>query len=491
MARLSIQNLTFGYEGSYDNVFENVTVELDTRWRLGLTGRNGRGKTTLLRLLLGDLSYQGDIRVPLTPAYFPFPIDDASLPTLALMERLAGGAEEWRLRLEMNLLKVDEDALLRPYETLSKGEQTKAQLAALFAREDAYPLIDEPTNHLDLHGRDLVAEYLRGKDGFLLVSHDRAFLNRCVDHVLSINRGDITVRKGDYDTFEQDLERQNQHELDENQRLKKDIHRLEESARRTAEWSRSIEKTKYHIASDAAYDKGYIGARSADMMKRSLSTLRRQERAIQEKSKLLKNVETVGELKLSPLAHPKQVLVTVKNGAVRYGDRTVCEGVSFTLRQGERLALAGPNGAGKSSILQSVCGLSAALSGDVSFASGLLISYVPQSTDGLEGGLSAFLSQHRLDETLFKAILRNMDFGREQFDKDLDDLSQGQKKKILLAKSLCQSAHLYVWDEPLNYIDIFSRTQVEQLLLRFQPTMLLVEHDRAFLTKVCTGVVEL
>ncbi len=491
MARLTIHNLTFGYEGSYDTIFDNASIDLDTRWRLGLVGRNGRGKTTLLRLLMGGLSYQGDISMPLTPVYFPFQVTDEGQLTLFVMQEMAPEAPEWQFRREMNLLEVDEDVLYRPYETLSKGEQTKAQLAALFAREDAYPLIDEPTNHLDIHGRAMVAEYLRQKDGFLLVSHDRAFLNRCVDHILSLNKGDIVVRKGDYDTFAEDMDRQNQYEMDENQRLKKDIRRLEESARRTAEWSRNIEKTKYHIAGDMAYDKGYIGARSADMMKRSLSTQKRQERAIEEKSKLLKNVESVGTLKLSPLAHPKQRLIEVRDGFVQYDDKIVCDSLTFALNQGERIALAGANGAGKSSILKTLCGLSDALRGDVYIASGLTLSYVPQSTDGIRGDLRAFLSEHHLDETLFKAILRNMDFGREQFDKDLSELSQGQKKKILLAKSLCEPAHLYVWDEPLNYIDILSRGQVEQLLCAFQPTMLLVEHDRAFLDSVCTRVVEL
>lgn len=491
MAQILITNLTFSHEGSDTPVFENVSIALDTRWRLGLTGRNGRGKTTLLRLLLGGLSYRGSIDMPLTPVYFPFAVKDASQLTLFVMQEAAEDAPEWKLQRELNLLGVEEDALYRPYQTLSSGEQTKAQLAALFAREDVYPLIDEPTNHLDLAGREAVGKYLCNKDGFLLVSHDRALLNQCVDHVLALNRGSISVVKGDYDSYASELERQNQHELSENEQLKKDIVRLTESARRISEWSQNIEKSKKHISRDAATDKGYIGARSAAMMKRSLSSQHRQERAAQKKSELLKNVEKVGELKLFPLAHPKKNLVALVDGVVRYGDKVVATGIRFTVRQGECIALAGANGAGKSSILKSICGISDALTGDVTIASGLKISYVPQTTDELEGSMKDFLSASELDETLFKAILRNMDFGREQFGKDLSDLSQGQKKKILLAKSLCQSAHLYVWDEPLNYIDILSRLQLEKLICSFRPTLLLVEHDRAFLDAVCTELVEL
>ena len=486
--QLSIRNLSFMYEGSYEPVFDNLSINLDTRWKLGLIGRNGRGKTTLLRLMLGQYAYQGVIENPLTPVYFPFEVDDPTQLTLFVMQQAAPQAEDWQLMREMNLLKVTQDALYRPFDTLSRGEQTKALLCALFAREDAYPLIDEPTNHLDQHGRELVADYLRGKDGFLLVSHDRAFLNRCIDHVFSLNKSDAWVMQGDYDVWEKRLNDQNAYELARNEDLKRDITRLTESARRAAAWSDKVEKNKFHVPESevAAMDRGYVGARAAAMMKRSMNTIRRRERAIEEKKSLLKNVEQVGELKLTVLEHPKKVLVSVQDGVVRYDGRTVCENIQFEIRQGDRVALTGANGAGKSSILRTLCGLGGALTGDVRIASGLVISHVPQETDGLCGAMRDFIRARQLDETLFKAILRNMDFEREAFERDLSTLSQGQKKKILLSASLCVPAHLYVWDEPLNYIDVLSRVQVEKLIGQYHPTLLLVEHDRVFLQHVCT-----
>ena len=148
-------------------------------------------------------------------------------------------------------------------------------------------------------------------------------------------------------------------------------------------------------------------------------------------------------------------------------------------------------GAGKSSILKTLCGLGNALSGDVRIASGLVISHVPQETDGLSGGMRDYIRDRQLDETLFKAILRNMDFTRDLFDRPLEKMSQGQKKKLLLARSLGMPAHLYIWDEPLNYIDVLSRVQLEGLLTEYAPTMLLVEHDAMFLDRVCTGTLAL
>ena len=488
LMQVSIRNLSFTYDGSYTPVFENVSFNFDTSWRLGLIGRNGKGKTTLLRLLQKLHPYQGHIDMPLTPVYFPYPVDDMSANTREVMLQAAPDAAEWQLICELNQLDVDDSVLDRPFCTLSKGEQTKALLAALFAREDAYPLIDEPTNHLDAHGRALVADYLRRKDGYLLVSHDRAFLNRCIDHVLSLNRSDVWVMQGNYDTWEARLNQQNEYEQGRNEVLKRDIRHLEESARRTAEWSDRVEATKIGMG---PCDRGAIGHKAAKMMARSLATRSRRERAIEEKRSLLHNVEKVGELKLTVLHHPKDVLISVTNGKVEYEGRVVCEGVNFVLRRGERVALTGPNGCGKSSILKALVGLGGSLSGDVSIAPNLVISYVPQQTDDLTGTMEDFISRSDIDETLFKAILRNMDFTRDLFERPLERMSQGQKKKLLLARSLCIPAHVYVWDEPLNYIDVLSRVQLEGLLLEYQPTMLLVEHDAVFLERVCTKTIEL
>ena len=119
-------------------------------------------------------------------------------------------------------------------------------------------------------------------------------------------------------------------------------------------------------------------------------------------------------------------------------------------------------------------------------ANGLKVSYVPQSAEGLEGSLQDFAAWWELDWTLFLAILRKLDFSRVQFEKRMEDFSQGQKKKVLLAKSLCEKAHLYVWDEPLNYMDIFTRIQLEELILAYKPSMLFVEHDRAFSDRIAT-----
>ena len=177
--------------------------------------------------------------------------------------------------------------------------------------------------------------------------------------------------------------------------------------------------------------------------------------------------------------------------SLRFDGHTVFDHLSFTVETGDRVALIGPNGCGKSSLLKLLLGEPLPCEGTCRLASGLALSYVPQDTSFLSGSLRDFLLARSLDEPLFKAILRKLDFSRTQFEKRLEELSEGQKKKVLLPASLSKPAHLYLWDEPLNFIDILSRVQLEELLLACRPTILFVEHDAVFAGHVATKRVEL
>ena len=177
--------------------------------------------------------------------------------------------------------------------------------------------------------------------------------------------------------------------------------------------------------------------------------------------------------------------------AITYGGTTPEKPVSFTLEQGERLFLDGGNGAGKTSILRLVLGEEVPHTGTLRRASGLTISYVPQGAGHLRGPLTQWIEGRGLDVTQCLTVLRKLGFSRELFARDMGEYSAGQQKKVLLAASLCQRAHLYLWDEPLNYIDLFSRIQLEELILEYRPTLVFVEHDRAFREKIATGTLKL
>ena len=367
MSLISVNHLTFYYEGSSDNIFEDVSFQIDTDWKLGFIARNGRGKTTFLKLLMGAYEYRGSIASEESFDYFPFEVKDMEKTVLEIVEELYPDYEFWKLCRELTLLHVDADVLYRAFSTLSNGERTKVMLAVLFSRENQFLLIDEPTNHLDQEGRASVREYLKGKKGFILVSHDRDFLDQCVDHVLVINRTNIEVYKGNFSVWWEEKQRKDAWEQAENERLKQDIRRLESSARVKEQWADALEARKLgKKAAAEAQKKGstikgrrpLIGEKSRKMQRRRKNLEHRKERAIEEKEGLLKNLETTEDLKLFPLRHHKEILVSLSEVRIFYeqpdGGRKVLPEAEFRVNNGDCVVLKGRNGCGKSSILNAL-----------------------------------------------------------------------------------------------------------------------------------------
>lgn len=508
MAQIRVNDLTFYYDGSFDDIFANVSFSIDTDWKLGFIGRNGKGKTTFLNLLMGKYEYKGSIETPTMFDYFPYQITEQQmqLPAAQFMEDLKAGCEDWRVICELAGLGENAEILYRPFGTLSSGERTKVLLAVLFSGDNDFLLIDEPTNHLDREAREIVKQYLASKKGFILVSHDRDLLDACTDHCLVLNRKSIEVQSGNFSCWWENKQRKDRFVMAENEKHQKEIRKLKQAARRTSEWADRNERTKIGFDPIKEHDRflgtrSYIGAKTKKMQSRVSQMEKRISREIEEKEGLLQDLEAPVDLKLVQLSHHKDTLVNVKDYSVRYADaeHPVFEGLTFTIHRGDRIALFGKNGCGKSTLIRMILqkadeermDMNVLEEGVCETASGLVISYVGQSATGLKGDIPAFCRANDLDQSLFCAILRQLDFDRVQFSKNMEDYSEGQKKKILLARSLLTPAHLYIWDEPLNYIDVFSRMQIEKLLLTYQPTMLFVEHDVRFREKIATGCIEL
>ena len=509
MSLIKVTNLTFSYEGSFDNIFDNVSFSIDTDWKLGFIGRNGKGKTTFLNILLGKYDYQGSIISDTCFGYFPYSIskEDEELTASELIEKWKSDTEEWRVICELSLLGLDADVLYRPLKTLSYGERTKVMLAVLFSGENDFLLIDEPTNHLDYDGREIIKKYLASKKGFILVSHDRDLLDACINHVLVLNRSTIEVQSGNFSSWWENKEKADSFAISENEKHKREIGKLKAAADRSARWAEKNENTKIGFDPVKEHDRNistraYIGAKTKKMQSRVKNTQERLQREISEKEGLLNDIETVTDLKLMPLVHHKDTLIECRDLSLRYKDseKQVFEHLNLKLCNGDRLFLKGHNGCGKSSLIKAVLDKAGyngepkennmIIEGDFTLASNLTISYINQDTSHLAGSLKDYAENNNVDFTLLLSLLRQLDFERNQFDKDMSDFSMGQKKKVLIASSLIKPAHIYIWDEPLNYIDVFSRMQLEKLIDTFKPTMILVEHDERFREKVGTRTVE-
>ncbi len=510
MAQIIVTNLTFAYEKSADDVLENLTFSIDTDWKLGLIGRNGKGKTTLLNLFMGRYDYRGSIATSTRFDYFPYQVTeyDNKKNAIDLIEVWKPHVESWQVLIQMSQLGMDPECLYRPFSTLSFGERTRVMLSVLFADENEFLLIDEPTNHLDNAARDIVKEYLSTKKGFILVSHDRDLLDAVCDHVLVMNRATIEVQAGNFSSWWENKEKQDAFRQAENEKHLKEIGKLKSAADRSYRWADKSENSK--IGFDPVKENGrsissrsYIGAKTKKMQARVKSYEIRIDREIEEKEGLLQDIERVSDLKLHPLTFHKEVLIRANDLSLKYEDapEELFTGLRFQVNRGERVVLLGDNGCGKSSILKAILGKTGIMdfakneklleSGNLDVVSGMAVSYVSQDTSFLTGSLRDFCRKRGLEESLFLAVLRQMDLSREQLTKNMEDFSEGQKKKVLIGASLITPAHFYIWDEPLNYIDVFSKMQIEKLILKYTPTMLIVEHDARFQEKVATNVVRI
>lgn len=445
-----------------------------------------------MKLLLGEYEYSGIISKSVEFDYFPFEVKNKEKMAIEIVNEIAPLVEDWEIIKELNLLNTDSEILYRNFNLLSGGEQVKILLISLFLKGNNFLLIDEPTNHLDIETRKNLIEYLKKKKGFIVVSHDRKFLDDVVDHIISINNTNIDIQKGNFSSWQENKDRQDNFELTQNEKLKKDINRLENAAKNTANWSNKIESSKYNTTnSGSSLDRGYIGHQSAKMMKKSKVIENRIKNAIDEKSSLLNNVDRNDTLKIVPLDSKKNPVIMADNLQVKYNDKAIFNPVSFEIRNGDRVAITGRNGIGKSSILKLILGDKIQYNGNLNVINNLKISYVSQNTDALSGSLKNFAREKNVDESIFKAMLSKMGISNSEFNKNIEEMSEGQKKKVLIAKSISESANIYVWDEPLNYIDILTRIQIEEAILKYMPTIIFVEHDETFVENVATKVIQL
>jgi len=405
---------------------------------------------------------------------------------LADYERMDGYRIDELLEREFARMGLSPALLERRFDSLSGGEQTRALICALFLRRGAFPLIDEPTNHLDMEGREALGEYLAGKGGFIIASHDRHFLDLCVDHILSISEGEVTIRKGNYSQWEKNEELEELFARRQQERLRREIAELERAARKRRGWGEEKEREKI-----GGGDKGFIGHRAAKLMRQALSIERRINEKIKEKKGLLKAAEKERRLRMLAESRLPETLLTVSNVTIRLGDRAVVEDFSLSISRGERVALLGPNGSGKTTLFRAIAGEIEIAHGEIHLPKHLSVARAYQDPLWKEGYLRDLLLEEGFDETEFRTVMALLGVRGEIFERRLETFSEGELKKVDLCRSFIGGAALFIWDEPLNYLDIVTRDQIERLILETAPTILFVEHDRHFIDRIATRIVRL
>jgi len=511
MAQISINHLYFAYKQYLTPIFTDISFSFDTTWNLGLIGRNGRGKTTLLRLLKGDLSPdKGHITSHMNMCLFPYDFETPYQNTLDVMlesigqirtmenamerdlalnnaESLAryadthnaylaaeGYSARSRIKKELALFSMSESLLSRDFSTLSGGEQTRLKLLVLFLRPNSYVLMDEPTNHLDITARKTLLSYLKKKQGFILVSHDRMLLDGVTDHIMAINKSDITIEKGNYATWKNNVELKEAFENRTKERLEREISSLEKLAQDKRDWSGRVEGKHYEFRSTS---RGY-DSRSAALMRHAKSAELKAQKNLDEKRGLLKNFEEAPKLALAQM-DARGTLVVLSRICFSYGVKPIINHFSCAIQAGDILWIRGKNGTGKTTLLKLIEGSLVPQSGSIYRHGGLKMSFAYQHCLHINGSARDFFKTKE-EYARFVRICGLFDLYGTHLSRPVETLSSGEQKKLDIARALAMDNQLLLMDEPLNFMDILFREQLFEAIKTYRPTMVFIEHDTYF-----------
>jgi ATP-binding cassette subfamily F protein uup len=472
LLRAASISLAFGSR----TVFHDLDLVIEEGERVGLIGVNGSGKSTLMRILAGAQPPDaGELQVKRGTTITVLPQEPTFAPGATVeSEMLGGGAEPHQGRALVDRLGVkDWD---RPLAELSGGARKRVAIARALLSQPDLLMLDEPTNHLDADTVDWLEEELdRLQGALLLVTHDRYFLDDLVDRIVEIRPGaGLASYPGNYQAY------------------------LEERAAREEEAGRQQHKRERWIAQEVAWLRQGVEARRT----KSKARIERARRLMAEKG--LQRAKTAA-LKTAAAPRLGHTVIEAREVGKSFGDRRIIEGVSLIVQRGERIGIVGRNGAGKTTFLRVLLGELAPDAGEVVTGKNTRVAYYDQqralldpewtvyeaalgerirgdvrrSEDFVELGERRIALRDYLDDLLFPVQMQKM---------QVKALSGGERNRLLLARLFLQGANLLVLDEPTNDLDLVTLNVLEQLLLDFTGSVLLVTHDRYFLDKVATSI---
>ena len=501
-----------------DVILKDVNIIIQEKERVGLVGPNGAGKSTLLKILTGSISCDsGDVIKPkevslgylaqdgglvsdrsiweemltvfqeviekeLVLRELEKKMSSGNLPDdpkeqKKFMEEYAGLAEELRekncygyqaaIRGILHGLKFGVEDYNTVISSLSGGQKTRLALGKLLLSQPDVLVLDEPTNYLDMETMSWLEQYLQSYPGaILVVSHDRYFLDSLVRVVYELFNSRAVRYSGNYSQFVQIKTGQHEQQLKEYNKQKEEI------------------------------------ARTEDFIRRNIVRASTTKRA-QSRRKLLENLEKIAKPESQKTAHfsfsvsveSSNEVLRVKNLAIGYKNTSLAGGINFEIEKGERVALVGPNGIGKTTLLKTLSGGIKALTGGIFTGTNVKVNCYEQEQTKITGTKQVLYElwdeYPYLDEKDVRTVLGNFLFSGDDVFKKAAELSGGEKARLSLAKLMLKKANFLLMDEPTNHLDIYSKEVLEASLTGFRGTLLFVSHDRYFLNKIATRVLEL
>jgi len=475
MALISLQDVTLGFGGP--RLFEKINLQIEQGEWVGLLGRNGMGKSTLLKLVSGDIlpqsgavSRQQNLRVAYLPQEVPADVVGKVFDIVAsgLDSPPVHAEHHWQgqLQVEQVISRMQLDAEAK-FETLSAGMKRRVMLARGLVRDPDLLLLDEPTNHLDIASIDWLEGYLKRWGGTMLfVTHDRVFLQKLTTRIIELDRGRLFDWNCSYTTF---LERK--------------------EAMLTTEAEQNVLFDKKLAQEEVWIRKGIEARRTRNEGRvRALKRLREQR---------LERRERPGKVRMQIQGEKRsgKIVIEVENLNYSIGDLTIVSDFTTTIQRGDKIGIIGPNGSGKTTLLRLLLGELTPLSGSVEYGTNLEIAYFDQLREQLDDSKSVLDNVGQgSDSVTINGRTRNLNvyledflFTRDRVNAPISALSGGERNRLLLARLFAQPANLLVMDEPTNDLDVETLEILEDMLLEYDGTLLLVSHDRAFLNNIVTS----
>ncbi|MEC1304200.1 ABC transporter ATP-binding protein [Lysinibacillus capsici] len=517
MIVLQVNQLTKSFLA--DEILSGVKLEVQHRDRVALVGRNGAGKSTLLKIIAGQMSYDsGDIIIPkdiqigyleqhaglnstLTIWNEMMTIFESLLAQEQLLRSLeqqmadptvyenptmyakvmseydqlqhtfkdAGGYQyESDIRSVLHGMQFYSEDYDKPISSLSGGQRTRLALAKLLLSKPDLLILDEPTNHLDIETLSWLESYLKGYEGaILIVSHDRYFLDQVVSIVYEVSRHRVTKYPGNYSAY-----------LDEKAKnYERDVKLFERQQDEKAKLEDFIQK---------------------NIARASTTKMAQSRRKMLERTEWMESPD--GDEKSASFGFTIERqsgndVLSVDELTIGYNDRTISSGINLRTFREDRIALVGPNGVGKSTLLKTIVKDLSPLGGSIRYGTNVQIGYYDQEQAKLSSNKSVLKELWDewplMNEKDIRTVLGRFLFSGEDVDKAVFSLSGGEKARLALAKLMMQKANFLILDEPTNHLDLDSKEVLENALIDYPGTLLFVSHDRYFINRIATKVVEL
>lgn len=491
MGEIKLSNVSYKYDNQATPVFNHLNLTLHDDWKLGVVGRNGKGKTTLLKLISGEITGTGIVKSTSKVQYFPYTV--AENQTVLNIYQSLSDEPLWKFNKELQSIGLHQEIIQRTFSTLSGGEKTKVLLAILFLDENSFKLIDEPTNHLDEFGSESVIDYLNQKTGFIVVSHNSFLLRKICDHILAFEKNTIRVHHGDYEAYAKQKNIEADLIADSNKKIDTKIKSLKSISNHNKRWSMKKEATKINKTGDRnkkAGDKGKIGKNAAKLMKKAKLADKKMEQEVKKQKELRHDTYEIDDLIIKGSDNQIKTLINFSAFSLGYPNALFTP-ISLSITAGDVVGISGENGAGKTSLLKQILGtFSGETVGDIKVNNQLEISTIAQTYYHNET-IDEYIEKNEVDRTIFLTNLHKLGVARSDFQKQISEMSMGQQKRIELARSLAQRADLYVWDEPLNYLDAYNQQQLLKLIQENEVTMIIVDHNHDFLNAMCNKKIKL